>query len=215
MMLKHTKAAILETFDFVKTIISVFQLLIQTVYVGYVTYRLFVKTGELTVNIILLILASAYLIFQLLTIREFYTKRQLINRRWIRWAYKLTKYSVNAYIIVMAIQSLNGSQTGNANMGVVITTTLMIGGIVLSIFSEVITLLINKQIAFISNSFLYDMDTFKANHEKKTWVINKLGLDLDEMFPRVSDRKVIERIKKVRNRQELKKVRKIAFKNKN
>lgn len=210
-MFKYTKSAIFDSFDFIKKLIYVFQVSIQIFYIGYVGYRIYGKTGNFIANIILLAISILYLLFQIITNNEFYTKEQLKFKKNYKWIFKGSKYLINMYIIVLSILVLvnNKETVNNTEM---LLTTIMILAFFSSIVFDVILILIENQITLINSALHYDMQMFKENHGFTTAAVRTvLRLDLDKTFPNLDDEKLVEKVKKANQKQEDKKLRKEDF----
>lgn len=209
-MLKYTKSAVSDTLDFIKRLIYVFQIVIQLVYIGYFVYRLVDNLGNKIGNIILLLISAGCLLFQIVTTKEFYTKKQILQKKTVKQTFKVTKYLVNIGIIALAVISLVNGNADNENAAMLITFLMMLG-VLFSILFDVILVLIDKQMALIHSALLYDIEIFKEDREIPTALIKIIGLDLKKLFPKFDDKKAIEKVIKVNYKQEQKKVRKGDF----
>ena len=208
-MFNYTKSAVNDTFDLIKRLIYIFQMIVQLVYIGYIIVRLVNNYGHLIANIILLVITLFYLVYLIISTKEFYTKEQKFQKDIVRWIFKSTKYIVNITIITLAVISLlNGTKDDNATM---LVTVLMIVGIIASFVFDVMLILIEKQKKLIKHSLLYDIELFKKQHFIASFAIKKVGFDLDKEFPEFDDEKAIKRVKKVHYRQQQKKIRKRDF----
>lgn len=216
-MFKYTKSAVNDTFDLIKRLIFVFQIIIQVIYLGYITYRMYSNTGNQIFNIILLVLSSLYLIYYIFSSNEFYTNKQIVIRKRVKLIFKATKYMINLSVIILTILSFRDINVnlGNDNIPLVMLI-LMIFGLFLSIVFDIIILLIDNQIYIIESALKYDMEIFRTNRSMSTKLLKSIvKIDLEEMFPKVEDSKVREKIKEINYKQEQKSHRKIDFHRKN
>lgn len=204
--MKYTKSAILDSFDFIKRIIYIFELIIQLLYIGYLSYKIISNNGILAINIILLVLTVYYLVYYIATTREFYTHEQKVNKKTVKLCIKISKRIVNAIVIVISIYQLvlNSSANDNINM---LMTLMMIFGYVLSIIGDIIVGLINNKIVIIINAVKYDLDELRNNHYKlagiANFITNKFDIDI-KSIPLDVDKTMLAKIKKVNYRQEQK-----------
>lgn len=210
-MLHSTKNAINDTFDFIKRLIYIFQIFVQIIYIGYGIFRFVNHMGNLAGNIILLTVSIFYILYYIITTKEFYTNKQVQQKKIVKWIVKISKYAVNIYIIILAVIPLVSGTPDNENAMMLMTITMIIG-ILLSIVFDGLLLMVNKQIELVKSAMLYDIEHFKVNHEFETIAIKKIGLDLEKEFPKFKDKNAIKKVKKMNARQEKKQMRKRDFK---
>lgn len=213
-MFEYSRSAVNSSFDFVKKIIFVFQIIIQIVYISYISYRVFSNTGNEIINYVLLIAATIYLVIYLITNSEFYTNKIIIVRKVSRRIFKTIKYIISIYTITLAIIVL--SQNDTTDNITMLLTLLMIVGLIASILFDVLLILIDNQIQLVNNAFLYDIENIRENKRFTTTALKTvLKIDLEELFPKVQSNRMINRVKKVNDIQKDKKDRKEEFKRKN
>ena len=93
-MVTYTSSAINNTFDLIKRLIYIIQIIIQVSYLGFLGYRIISDNTNLITNIILAAITLIYLIIFIMTSNEFYTKEDLIKR-------KVLKYILNPLNILL------------------------------------------------------------------------------------------------------------------
>lgn len=200
--MKYTKSAILDTFDFIKRIIYVIDIIVQLGYIGYMTYRIISKTGFIVPNIILLILSFGYFIYHIATTREFYTIDEIESKKEVKIVIKISKRLVNAVVIGLSIYQLIVI-TDISNVKI-LTTLMMILGFVLSLIGDFIVKLINTKAMLIINSLKYDLNEIKAVHpviagKPIDFIDKKMGFDINNIDPNM-----IKQMKDANYRQEMK-----------
>lgn len=213
-MFKYTRSAISESFDFVKNLIFSFQIVVQLIYIGYVSYRLIYNLGYLAFNIILLVVSVFYVIFYILTKREFYSNKLILQKNVIRWVVKVIKYIIHIFIISIATKELISGKVDNENVAILVLV-LMIFGFFFSILFDIILGLIDRQITLIESAVLYDIEVFKVERTILTKIIKQAGLDLEKEYPKFTDEKSIKKVKEAFYKQDMKKIRKRDFRAKN
>lgn len=210
-MLKYTTSSIRDTYDFIKQAIFIFDTIFQVFYIGYLIFRIWTKTGFLALNIILLTITLFYFVYNLVTNREFYTDEQKKQRSVIRNISKIIKRLVNFTVIGLAVYRLyiDGSQVDNITM---LLTVIMILGFVFSVVFDLLIMLIDRRSKLIEASIYYDAELFRENHALITKFLRMNKVDIEEIFPSVTNPKMVEKIKETNHRQESKRLRKIDFK---
>lgn len=209
-MMKYTKNAFLDTFDFIKKIIYYFDLIVQIGYIGYLSYRLVHENGIIIMNIIMLVISGGYLIYHLVTTREFYTQDQTENKKIVKLIVKILKRIVNLVVIGLSIYQLT-IDPNISNIDILLTLLLVLG-FMFSILGDMIVKVINSKISLIWNSVKYDLNLLKEEHPviaSKTvdFIGSKMSLKVDI--------NTLRKIKKVNHRQEMKARRKNVFEEKN
>lgn len=211
-MFKYTRSMVGDSFDLIKRLIFVFQIVIQFLYLAYITYRIIDNVGRFSFNIALLVLSLIYLIAILATRREFYTKEQLFKRNIFKWIVKGSKYILNGLVITMSIiELINNPEVSNVN---ILVTVLMMMGLVLMFIFDMVVLIIDKQVSLIDAAILYDIDNFKKDHKIFTLAIKGMGLDLHAEYPSYQEKKMKDKLHKIKREQDDKKARKRAFRRK-
>lgn len=211
-MVKYTKSAILDVFDFIKRLIYFGEISIQVIYIGYLSFRLITNSGILLANIMLLILSLGYLIYFIATTREFYTLEQSESKKEIKLVVKISKRIVS--LCVLGISIYNLIINPDATSIEIVLTVLLIFGFAGSIIGDSLVSMINSKIQLIGSSFKYDVSRFSEEHGIAAAGIKKaFKIDLDEVAGEVSE-KTVNKIKIVNYKQEQKARRKADFRRK-
>ena len=100
-MLKYTRSVIGDTIDAVKRIARAIELVVQFVYIAYLIIAIALGNGILFANIFLLALSVAYLIYDVASAREWYTKLQEKIRDNVKQIVKITKRVIHIVIITI------------------------------------------------------------------------------------------------------------------
>lgn len=210
--MKYTKSAFLDTFDFIKTIIYIIDLIVQISYIGYLSYRIIDRVGFVVTNVILLVISASYLLYHLLTTKEFYTVEEVESKKTAKIIVKIAKRIVNLVIIGLSIYQIAISK--NVNNMTLFTTMMLILGFIISIFGDIIVKIINDKAMLIFSAIKYDLNQFREEHFIVTGAINaltkRINLDIKEI-PLEVDNQIVTKIKNANHRQELKARRKRVF----
>ena len=96
-MLDYTKAAIKQIADDFKKIDRIREILTQIIYIAYLVYAIFAKTGIFTVNLVLFLLSVGYFAFFLFASAH-ETKKGL--KKTVKTVYKCCKQLIKEWGIV-------------------------------------------------------------------------------------------------------------------
>lgn len=198
-MIKYTRSATLDTFDFIKRVIYYSDIGIQFSYILYVIYRLIFNMGNFILNIALLSITSLYLIYYLATKREFYTEDLKKQRKIVRLVVKWIKRAIYVYLITASVYALAFAPTPNDNMAILMTL-LMIVGLIFSFIFDLTVKEIDKRISLVGAAVLYDIEQFTKQRTKTTKALKLMAIDLSAA-PKVVDEKMIKRLHKVDEEQ--------------
>lgn len=209
-MFKYTKNSILDSIDVIKRIIFITLLIIQLSYISYLVYRIIGSKGNIVTNIILLVISFGYLVYQLITRREFYTLKENANRKKAKLVVKVSKYVVKLYIIVISVVTIINYPINEVTIDL-IAIMLLIGAFLGSLVLDFILYILNNQSNLILNSVLYDVTVFRERHSTKDYLIKTvLDIDLEELVP-AADSEIVDKITDANKRQEDKMKRKMRF----
>ena len=160
----------------------------------------------------MLVISAGYLLYHLLTTKEFYTVEEVESKKTAKIIVKIAKRIVNLVIIGLSIYQIAISTDVN-NM-TLFTTMMLILGFIISIFGDIIVKIINDKAMLIFSAIKYDLNQFREEHFIVTGAINaltkRINLDIKEI-PLEVDNKMVTRIKNANHRQELKARRKRVF----
>ena len=211
--MKHTYNAFLDTLDFIKRMIYLFDLLFQILYLGYLAYRIIFSSGFYYFNIALAAVSFGYFIYHLASTKEFYTLEQSENRRKTKLVFTAIKRVINLLVIGLSVYEVITSTNSN-NIDLLITFVMVLGYMFL-IFGDIIVNIINAKIKLILNAARYDLDKFREEHLVATGMINsitkKMNIDIKTLDLKV-DEKMLAKIKRVNYKQEIKARRKKDYK---
>ena len=164
------------------------------------------RSGMLALNIALLVITTGYLIYYLVTKREFYTDDLKKQRKTVRLVVKWVKRAIYVFLIVSSVYALAVKPTENDNMAILMTL-LMIGGLFFSLIFDLTVKEINKRIALLGAAVLYDIEKFSKEKKITTKALKMMAIDLTAA-PRVVDEKMIDRLEAVDQAQQQKAERK-------
>lgn len=208
----NSQSVILDTLNLIKRLIFIFDTIAQFAYVGYLVFRLCTGSGILIANIVLVAISAVYLLFHLISKREFYTVEQQKNRKKVKNVVRISKRLTNLVVIVFAVIQLCQA-TATDNIGTLLTL-LMILCYLLSILFDVLNAFIDTRVAMITNAARIDVYELKEQHPKIIGFAQLIGLRFPDKQPEVEDNMLV-RIQGARNRCESKSKRKADLLNKN
>lgn len=203
--MKYTKSAFLDTIDFLKTIIYIFDLIVQIGYIGYLVYRISQGNGILITNIVLLAISFGYLLYHLITTKEFYTIEEVETKKEVKLIVKVLKRIVNAIVIGLSIYQLaiNPDISGID----LFLTFIMVLGFMFSILGDIVLKVINSKAQLIISSLKYDL-----NELREQYPVARKPVDfIEKKMELTVDTRMVKRIKVVNHRQEMKLRRKKVF----
>lgn len=163
-MLDYTKVALNQIEKDVKTIAFISSVVTQLVYIAYLVYTLFSKTGVFAVNITLLVLSVSYFAFYI------YATQQELKDKIKRTVYlicKRCKQLIRIYTLGVMIYGLYLT-ADNAKPASVVFAVLM----VLGFFGDILFELFTKY--FISRSHMM-LEAMKADFEDATKPVRSVG----------------------------------------
>lgn len=131
-MLNYTKAVIHDTIKDLKRFFFILSLIMQVAYIVYLTYALISKIGNIYVNISLLVLTFAYLVFFIIM----YGKKSKA-KRYVRRAYKWSKLTINAFTLGVAVYGIYLT-FNNANPLTIVLTAVMVILWILQVLLEIV-----------------------------------------------------------------------------
>ena len=156
-MLDYTKAAFGKIVDDFKKFIFIFSIGTQAVSTLYLIYALCVQQGILAVNIIMLILSSAYLIFLCVQGLKSNNKTQKkIAKRIYKWGKILTQL----YTLIIALYALQITVDSALSLSVILTALQLIGW-VLQVLFEIVSILLEKLYDLVATAIQADIEQIK------------------------------------------------------
>jgi hypothetical protein len=136
-MFEYSKLVFNQTVEDIKKLSTVLNFIIQSVYISYLIYATVVGTGILGVNIALLAISVAYLVFfSIMTAKEIKKTDAKVKKR-VKEIYKISKYIIQIPTLITAIITLYTLENDHVTFSLLFTV-LMIVGYLLSIILSVI-----------------------------------------------------------------------------
>ncbi len=155
-MFEYTTSLVKHTLNQIKNVAFSLTVIMQIAYIAYLIYALIVGTGILEVNIILLVLSVAYLIFFI------YDKKKPLEKQTKKQIKKLHKYgkrTMKLYsVVVMVVICVTAKQFDPITL---LTVAFSIIGIAAQIILDVLTIIIEKRIALFKEAVQNDIDVIK------------------------------------------------------
>lgn len=206
----YSQGVAIDTFNLIKKLIFILDTIFQFAYIGYLVFRLLSGGGIFIAYVILVGLSAGYLIYSLITRREFYTMKQKKGRKRVKTTITIFKRITNLVVITFAVVQLCLS-TASDNIGVLLTL-LMVCCYLFSILFDILNAFIDTKIDMITSAVRVDMYELKELHPHLTGIAQKLGLRLFDKQPYV-DADTLAKIKEARHRCDAQKRRKEDFLN--
>ncbi len=202
-MLKYTRSVIGDTIDAVKRIARTIELIVQFVYIAYLIIAIALGNGILFANIALLTLSVAYLVYDIASAREWYTKLQEKIRDNVKQVVKITKKVIHIVIITIAIIELCTEPFDPVSL---IMTFIMIIGFVVSLLFEIIIGVVEDRKELLVNAVALDLKPKKIID-----VVHKITRH-QPTEEELAEEKMRERLDKIYEEQKEKKQRKKLWK---
>ena len=170
-MFERTIYLIKQTLNDIKNIIRFFAISAQVVYLVYLAYAFFAKSGIQLVNGVLFLLSLAYFIFYLYISKKADTddkeeKQQLrtfskIGKRF----YKRSKILVNLFPLGVSIYSICLT-SNNLNFFTLLTTVFMLFSWILQVLGEIVIAIVEKRASLFEEAFNADLNSIKDTFTK-------------------------------------------------
>ena len=211
-MFNYTKSASLELADLIKSNLYFFDLAIQLTYIGYLILRIYMGIGLASANIVLLLLTTGYLLYFVLTTKEFYRPQEKNKKASVRRTVKYLKRLVYVIIIGLAFIELSSNPDVIDNVNILMTL-LLIFGLVLSIIFDLVLKVVDHRFKLVVNAFHYDYHQLINEHTIKTSLLDKVTrFDVKTLFPKVTDKHTVKKLKDTKLKQDNKGRRRRDFK---
>ncbi len=143
-MFEYTKLVFNQTVNDIKKISTVTNFSMQIVYVAYLIYAICATTMPLGINIALLVISLAYLVFSIIMRVKELNKTDLTIKKRVKQAYKISKYIIQIPILVAAIITLTGLEDDKITFSLLFTI-MMIVCYVASVLMAVVTNVIESR----------------------------------------------------------------------
>lgn len=217
-MLEYTKTVFNQTIDDLKRISLVASFVTQGVYIAYLIYAISVNVGKLYVNIPLLVISLAYLVFTIVMERKTQKKSDSKIRTKAKEAYKIAKYVILLPALISSVITLSTLKSDHITFSLLFTV-MMILGYVLSVLILVITKVVESRFALFMVAIKADFEPvmnayntfrkFKGERvieSAKSKAEEKMRSDLDAKVEKIKAESPSEPEKM--SKEELKEVRK-------
>ena len=156
-MFEYSKLVFNQTVEDIKKLSTVLNFITQGVYVAYLIYAIVVGTGILGVNIALLTISVAYLVFfSVMTAKEIKKTDAKIKKR-VKEIYKASKYIIQIPTLISAIITLSTLESDHITFSLLFTV-LMIVGYLLSIILSVIIKIVEDRAKKFAVAIEADME---------------------------------------------------------
>ena len=156
-MLEYTKTVLNQTIDDIKKLGTVINFSTQSIYIAYLIYAICAPVGILYVNIPLLAVSLAYLVFSIVMERKKQKKTDGKIKSKAKDAYKIAKSIILIPTLINAIITLITLKNDNVTFSLLFT--------ILMIFSYVMTILITVVTKIVERRFAMFMVAIKADFE--------------------------------------------------
>ena len=219
-MLEYTKVVLNQTIDDIKKIAMVASFVTQGVYITYLIYAIAAGAGILYVNIPLLAISLAYLVFSIVMERK--KKNKSLDKIKIKAkeSYKIAKYIILIPALISAIITLATLDSDNITFSLLFTV-LMIFTYMTSILLSVITKVVEQRLAMFEVAIKADFEPivnayntirkFKGERVEDSAPDKseqKMRSDLDKKVDKVRESKKDGNPTEMLSKEELKSVRK-------
>lgn len=186
-MFKYTIAVAKQTIDDLQKIAMVANFLTQGIYIAYLIYAICAPTGILYVNIPLLVISAAYLIFSIVMESKKQQKEDRKAKKRAKEVYKIAKYIILVPTLISSIITLISLKGEN------ITFTLLFT--VLMIFTYIISILLTVIAKIVENRMNMFMVAIKADVEPVVKAYNAFqrlkGENVDDPKKEKADQKIL------------------------
>ena len=219
-MLEYNKVVLNQTIDDIKKIAMVASFVTQGVYITYLIYAIAAGAGILYVNIPLLAISLAYLVFSIVMERK--KKNKSLDKIKIKAkeSYKIAKYIILIPALISAIITLATLDSDNITFSLLFTV-LMIFTYMTSILLSVITKVVEQRLAMFEVAIKADFEPivnayntirkFKGERVEDSAPDKseqKMRSDLDKKVDKVRESKKDGNPTEMLSKEELKSVRK-------
>lgn len=219
-MLEYTKVVLNQTIDDIKKIAMVASFVTQGVYITYLIYAIAAGAGILYVNIPLLAISLAYLVFSIIMERKKKNKSLEKIKNKAKESYKIAKYIILIPALISAIITLATLDSDNITFSLLFTV-LMIFTYMTSILLSVITKVVEQRLAMFEVAIKADFEPivnayntirkFKGERVEDSAPDKseqKMRSDLDKKVDKVRESKKDGNPTAMLSKEELKNVRK-------
>lgn len=188
-MLEYTRASINKVVDDLKAFFRYFGLGTQALYIIYLIYAIFAPAGNLTVNIILLLVSVMYFAFSIFAGEDDKLLREVLRR-----SYAWFKLAVRAFTLGVTVYGIYAATTHITVFSVVLAG-LMVVFWILQILIELLVYFVESRVKFVIAGFEADVESFKRPIETVGNFIKKAtGREVEEPREPSSYRKKLDKL---------------------
>lgn len=156
-MLEYTKTVLNQTIDDIKKLGLVINLSTQSIYIAYLIYAIIAPVGIIYVNIPLLLVSFAYLVFSIVMESKKQKKTDGKIKSTVKDAYTAAKSIILLPALINAIITLITLKSDNVTFSLLFTI-LMIFSYVMTILITVITKIVERRLAMFMVAIKADVE---------------------------------------------------------
>ena len=143
-MFEYTKLVFNQTVNDIKKISTIANFVTQCIYILYLVYAIFAFDKVRGINIALLILSFAYLVFTVvLRVREISKADENIEKR-VKKGYRIAKHIIQIPVLITAVITLISLENDHITFPILFTVLMIIGYIV-SVLASIITNIVESR----------------------------------------------------------------------
>jgi hypothetical protein len=125
-MFEYTKLVFNQTVNDIKRISTITDYAMQVVYIAYLIYAICVSDVILGVNIALLVISSAYLVFSvIMRVKELKKTDKNVKKK-VKQVYKISKYTIQVPILVTAVITLTNLEDDKVTFSLLFTIMMIV-----------------------------------------------------------------------------------------
>ena len=156
-MLEYTKTVLNQTIDDIKKLGTVINFSTQSIYIAYLIYAIIAPVGILYVNIPLLVVSCAYLVFSIVMESKKHKKTDDKIKTKVKDAYTAAKSIILLPALINALITLATLESDNITFSLLFTI-LMIFSYVMTILITVITKIVERRLAMFMVAIKADIE---------------------------------------------------------
>lgn len=156
-MLEYTKTVLNQTIDDIKKLGTVINFSTQSIYIAYLIYAIIAPVGILYVNIPLLVVSCAYLVFSIVMESKKHKKTDDKIKTKVKDAYTAAKSIILLPALINALITLATLESDNITFSLLFTI-LMIFSYIMTILITVITKIVERRLAMFMVAIKADIE---------------------------------------------------------
>lgn len=198
-MFKRTKGMIGNTLDLIKGIGFGIDLFFKIIYIGYLILAIFFNIGMLWAKIVILSFSVIYFVIHLTYHKRWLTYEQKENKKKVDFLYKCSKRIIDLAVLVISIIQLILYPSKYDLMNILLTI-VMLFGFSLNLTFDILTGIFTTKIEMLVVAVELDVYDMNIVQRPINFVRDKLGL---VVYKKHYDEKIIEKINRISDEQEL------------